>query len=158
MRPMIKGVADEGGHNGRVRAEFLVIGRVSGDVFLVDAGAADGSPFVMVTAEPQLCQIRVLLVLRDVLRRHMAVVIDDRQDLGIGVVENLCRLCCQKKVFTHECFHCVHPFVWWFGAPRADCTKHGDTYAWYHNTTKSAACQEYLREKSHAAGHTYVKM
>ena len=112
MGPVIERIADQRGHNRRVSTEFLIIRRVPGDIFFVDPGAADGSPFVVVAAQPQLGQIRVLFVLRDVLRRYMAVVVDDRELFGIGVIEDLCRLRVQKKVLSHKGLHrFVRPFI-----------------------------------------------
>ena len=51
--------------------------------------ASHGAPLIMVTAQPQLGDIGILLVFGDFLRRHMAVIVDDGEIFGVGVIEDL---------------------------------------------------------------------
>ena len=95
VRPDVQRVADGGLDAVRIGAELLARGRVAGDQALRHAAGAHQAPFVVVAAEPDLRDVREDLVLEDLLRRKVAVVVDDRQGAD-GFIQPLCRAAFQK--------------------------------------------------------------
>ena len=67
MAPVVEGIAEEVGHGGGEFFEFFPIRSVSGAVSLMDAVGTHGSPFVMISIEPNLGDILPSDVLGDLL-------------------------------------------------------------------------------------------
>ena len=53
----------------------------------IDAEGAHAAPFVMISAQPHLPKIFKFAVLRDLSGIQMAVIVNDREMLGIPVIE-----------------------------------------------------------------------
>lgn len=86
--PHIKRVAQRVRHGAGPGLEFLEIARVlAGDEFFRNAVGAHGAPLVVVALQPDLCEVVEPAVLRDVLRRKVIVVVDDRLSRGHAVVQ-----------------------------------------------------------------------
>ena len=109
MGPMIQGVADEIGNGLGPFLEFLGGRSLTGDVIFGNAAGTHGAPLVVVTAQPDLGNGIIMLVLIDFHGVDVAVVIDDGHFLGVGVVEYFCRFGLQQKVPVHERFHIIPP-------------------------------------------------
>ena len=88
MGPMIEGVAERSGDGFSPFLELIPIGGVSCAVPFGDSGRSHGTPFVMVTVEPDLRQILEAVIGRDLLGWEVAVVIDDRHIAGVLVIES----------------------------------------------------------------------
>ena len=120
--PVVHRVSD--GHlQGSREAQELLIGiRASGDLVLRNTVGTHDSPLVVVAevaavvipaAQPDLRDVVVAAVLIDLLRRNVAVIVDDRHFFRVIVEEMLCRLVVKHKVLVHKCFHVLFSF---FGA------------------------------------------
>ncbi len=60
----------------------------------------------MVAAKPHLSDVFEMLVLRDLLRIEVAVVVEDRHNLSVVVIQFLCGFCGKQKILVHKWFHC----------------------------------------------------
>ncbi len=89
VRPEVERIAHELRHGARVGVELLQIARAARHQRLIDAIGAHAAPLVVVARQPDACQILELPVGRDLLRRQMAVVIDDRHPLRMLVIKLL---------------------------------------------------------------------
>ena len=88
MGPMIEGVAERSGDGFGPFFELIPIGGVSCTVPFGDPGRPHGTPFVVVTVEPDLCQILEAVIGRDLFGWEVAVVVHDRHVAGILVIES----------------------------------------------------------------------
>ena len=82
--------------------ELLEVIGVAGDKALLHAGRPHDPPLVVVAAEPDLGDVLELPVLRDVLGRQVAVVVEDRHLAGVLVVQPLRGLAAQQEILSHE--------------------------------------------------------
>ena len=89
--------------------ELFAIRSTAGDVIFIHTIGTHLAPFVMVTAQPYLCDIFKLSVFRNLLRINMAVVVQNRNLCCKIVIQFLSCLCAQKKIFIHKCFHIFIP-------------------------------------------------
>jgi hypothetical protein len=64
----------------------------------------------MIAIKPDLGDIRIMLILRDFTGREMAVIIDNREILGIGMVQRFGSSSGQKKIVCDEVLHGTTPF------------------------------------------------
>ena len=87
MGPVIERVAERLGNRLRPFLELLPIRRVAGAVAFVDAGRPHGTPLIVIAVEPGLRDVLEIAVLGDLLRRQVAMVVDDRQIAGVLVIE-----------------------------------------------------------------------
>src|SRR5690606_15315386 len=78
---------------------------ITGTIAFVNPVATHGSPFVMVTVEPNLCKIFKDLVLRNFIGWKVAMIINDRHLFSELMVEHLRRIGLQQKIFVHESFY-----------------------------------------------------
>ena len=83
MRPMEQGVAHGSRHGLRPFFKFFPVRSPTGDVMFRHAVGAHGAPFVVVAIKPGLCDVWKAPIVGDGLRRQMAVVIYERQRVGI---------------------------------------------------------------------------
>ena len=89
MRPVVKRIADEFGHNFSVFVKLLFVRRIARDISLVHAAKAHRAPLVVVARKPQFAYIRKTLVLFYLFVAQMAVIIDNRQISDL-IVNTLC--------------------------------------------------------------------
>ena len=102
MRPVIERIAERVRHGGGPGLELVEgIGIARAKTFR-DAVGPHGAPFVVIAFEPDFKQIFELAVRRDVARRNVAVVIENRLGLGVFVVKLAGRLGAQQKIFVDE--------------------------------------------------------
>ena len=66
--------------------KFFKIGRLTCAVFLVDSIGSHRSPFVMVAVKPDLGQVLKLFVIRNLTRRNMAMIVENRHTGRVLVV------------------------------------------------------------------------
>src|SRR5262245_58791231 len=102
MGPVIERIAQRVGDGARPRQELLVGVGVSGAKALFDAVGAHGPPFIVVARQPNLEQIGELPVGGDVLRRKMAVIIEDGFLRGVFMVQAACGFCSQQEIVMDE--------------------------------------------------------
>jgi hypothetical protein len=105
VRPVVEGVAErvrEGRHPG---VELLAGRRVARAEALVDPVGPHRPPLVVVAADPDVRQVRELVVRGDLGLRDVAVVVVDRLALRVAVVELAGRVRLQEEVVVDEFFH-----------------------------------------------------
>ena len=107
VSPVVERIADEVGHRACEGAEFLIIVRISRDVFLIYSVGAELTPLVMITAEKEIIRILELVVLGDHLRTQMAMIVDYRQILYLSV-KLFCRLAFKHEIIVYKA-HCFSP-------------------------------------------------
>ena len=110
--PVEERVLEQALHRGGERVELLLPGRVARHVLLVHAVRAHLAPLVVVAAQPHLGDVLPTLVARDLRRRQVAVVVDDRHLLRIAVVELLGRLRGQQEIVVDERHVCFSLCFW----------------------------------------------
>src|SRR6187200_1386916 len=99
---MVERIAKRSGNRSCPGEKLLLGCRVAGAVPLVDAVRSHRPPLIMVALEPDLEQGGEAAVGRDVLRRQMAVIIDDRLGGGKLVVQTAGRGRGQEKIVMDE--------------------------------------------------------
>ena len=102
VRPVVQRIAQRVRHRASPRHEFLERRGIAGTVALGHAVGPHGAPLVMVAFEPDLEQVVEAPVLGDVLRRKMAMIVDDRLRLGVLVIQPLGSFRVQQKIFVDE--------------------------------------------------------
>ena len=98
VRPVIERIAQAARHRRCPRQELLVRIRVAGAVPLGDAVGPHRPPLVVIALEPDLEEVGEPAVLGDVLRRQVAVVVDDRLVRRVGLVEPARRLVVEQEI------------------------------------------------------------
>lgn len=78
MRPVIERITERVRNSFGPREKFVVRAGVAGDEFFRDAVGPHRAPFVMVAFEPDFKKVFELAVARDVARRNVAMIIEDR--------------------------------------------------------------------------------
>ena len=106
MGPVIQRIADQLFQRLRPFLKFLARRSVAGDVIFLYAVGAHLTPLIMVAAKPHLSDVFEMLVLRDLLRIEVAVVVEDRHNLSVVVIQFLCGFCGKQKILVHKWFHC----------------------------------------------------
>ena len=91
------------------RQIFVVIIGVSGDQILRKAHRTHGTPFIMIPAEPDACQILHLAVFENLLRIQMVVIVKNGHFFSRLVVQCFRRIGLQQKVSVHKRFHMEIP-------------------------------------------------
>ena len=102
---MVQRAADKLRHDFRPFLEFLVLRRITGNILLVHAAGAHGTPFVMIRRQPKLRQVFVLLPLRDLARRQVVVIVVNRLVFRVLVKQRPRRFIFQQEILVHKCFH-----------------------------------------------------
>ena len=95
--PVIQRIAQRIRNGARPGQEFFVRRRVAGAIALVDAVGAHGPPFVVVAFQPDLEQIAELPVVRHVLGRQVAMIVQNGFVLGEFMIEAPRVLVCSRK-------------------------------------------------------------
>lgn len=107
VSPMVERIADKLRHSLGELEELCVIVTVTGNKFLVYAIGAHLTPLIVIAAKEEIECVLELIVLGDLLRREVAMVIDDGKILYHGV-KLLCRLIFEHKVIVNKA-HSVTP-------------------------------------------------
>ena len=89
VRPVVKWIAQALGHGGGPGVQFFAVAGIAGAKTLVDTVRTHGPPLIVVTGEPGLGDIGELVVAGDLVRRQVAVVIDDRLGRRVVVIQAL---------------------------------------------------------------------
>ena len=105
VRPMIQRISDERRKHRRKSLEFFIIGGISRDHALGKPEAPHGTPFIMVAAEPDFGDVLIFPVFRNLLRIHVAVIVDNRHFRRIVVIKNLRNIAVQQKILVHKRLH-----------------------------------------------------
>ena len=105
--PVVEGVPHGVGDGRGPFLEFLIRSAVAGDIFLRNAVSSHCSPFIMVSAEPNLRKIPELIVVSNHLGDKVAMIIDNRHILRALMVEFACRIALQHEVLSNEFFHII---------------------------------------------------
>ena len=110
LRPMEQGVSDRVGQHRRVGEKLVPVGGVARDILLLDPERAHRAPLVVVAAEHQFGDPGETVILRDLFRRDVAMIVDDRKTLGKLVIEFLRGLVFQHEIFGKEVHFGFRPF------------------------------------------------
>ena len=105
VAPVVHRVAQRVRHRLGELPELLARRGVAGDEALVDAVRAHDAPLVVVGAEPDLGDVLPAFVLRDLRGREVAVVVDDRERLGVAVVKLARAIVREEEVVVDEFLH-----------------------------------------------------
>jgi hypothetical protein len=85
MRPVIERIAQRLRHRLRPRKKLVARRSVAGAELLGHTARAHRAPLVMISLEPDFEEIREPAILSDILRRQVAVIVDDRLRRRVGV-------------------------------------------------------------------------
>src|SRR5215213_396049 len=102
MRPVIEGVAQSLRDRFRPSLEFFARRGVTRTKTFGHSVGPHRAPLVVIPAQPELGQIGKLVIARDLLRREMAVIVEDRLRLGVAVIQLTSLLGGEKKIFVDE--------------------------------------------------------
>ena len=105
MSPVIERIAQGIRDRSRPSQEFLVRGGVAGDVFFRDAVCTHGAPLVVIPFEPDFEQIFETAILREIFRREMTVVVENRLRGGVLMVEPASDVVGKQEIFAEEGGH-----------------------------------------------------
>ena len=110
--------------------EALAVGLVAGDVLLRHAVGTHDAPLIVVAeiivgpvgqhlmaAQPNLGDVLKAAVLIDLLRRNVAVIVDDGQVRRVVMVQMTRGGGIQKEILVHKCFHIANLLCQRAGAP-----------------------------------------
>ena len=107
MRPVVQRVAQRMGHRRGKRKKLFLWITVASHKALVHSIGPHRPPLVVVVIDPHIKQVSKLAVVRNVCRRQVVVVVDDRLIRSEAVIElNRC-LVGQNKIVVNEVLcHC----------------------------------------------------
>ena len=112
VAPLKDGVADAATQGLGPLLELLASRGVASDKTLVDAVGTHQAPLVVVAAQPNLGDVLETLVLPNLLRRNVAVIVDDGHALGKVVEQLLAGLGAQQEILiVHKVFHQTAPLL-----------------------------------------------
>ena len=95
MAPVIERISDSSLQCLRPFLELLTVSSLPGDVFFIHTIGAHQTPFIVVSAQPYLCDVLELSVLRDFLRIDVAVIVQNRRFCRVLMIQLLRCLCCE---------------------------------------------------------------
>src|ERR1700690_1301705 len=102
MRPVIERIAERLRHGGSPGFELLERAGVTRAKTLGHAVGAQGAPFVMIAFQPDFKKVLEPAVGRDVARRKVAMIIENRLVFGVMMVKLPGRPGAQQKIFVDE--------------------------------------------------------
>ena len=103
MSPVVKRIAQRVREPSRPRPRNFSYGsRVAGAKTFRDAVGAHGPPLVVIAFQPDLEEVVEAAVVRDVVRRKMAVIVENRLVLGESVIEVAGGASAEQKIFVDE--------------------------------------------------------
>jgi len=101
--PVVERVADDPGDGLGPLEELLPVGCLAGDVAFGHAGRPHEPPLVVVAGQPDFGQVAESVIVGDLGRGQVAVVIEDRHRLGVGVEEFASGLRLEHEIVVDEC-------------------------------------------------------
>ena len=102
MRPVIERIAQRLRHRLRPREKLVSRRRVARAECLGHTARPHRAPLVMIPFEPDLEQIREPAILGDILRRQMAVIVDDGLRRRVGMKQPLGGLRLEQEIIVYE--------------------------------------------------------
>jgi len=106
VSPVIQGITHGIGKGFGPFFEFFpVAGILTGAITFINSVGSHGTPFIMVTFEPDLSQVVEFVIFGNVFGVQVAVIINNRQIFGVLVEKLFGYFVFQHKIFVHECFH-----------------------------------------------------
>ena len=102
-------VADAVLEGGGERLPLLQPGAVAAAVLVVHAVGEHHAPLVVVAAEHELADVGELVVLRNLCRRDVAVIVEDRHVLRILMIQLLRHVIFEQEIRVHKLFHGNRP-------------------------------------------------
>ncbi len=105
MRPVVKRVANSVRNRRGPGVKLLTIGRIAGTQALSNTVSTHSAPFVVIAFQPDVIQVVKTVVVRDLLRRQMAVVIEDWLIFGVIMIQTAGKFGIQQKIFSHKRGH-----------------------------------------------------
>ena len=102
VRPMVERVAQQLRHGSGVLLELFPRRRIAGAETLVDSCRAHRPPLVVVATKPKGGHIVPAHIVRNLLGRQMAMIVDNRQIGRVAVVKLARGGCVEKKVLVDE--------------------------------------------------------
>jgi hypothetical protein len=102
VRPMIQGIAERGRDRLGPFLELIPVRRIAGAITFGHAVGAHRPPLVMVAVKPSLREVFELVILGDLLRRQVAVVVDDRHVPSVLVVQRHRPVGLQQEILRDE--------------------------------------------------------
>ena len=100
-------------YGGRPGIKFLAIGSIAGAQTLGYAVSTHRTPFIVIAFQPDVIQILKPIILRDLLRRQVAVVVKNRLVFRVIVVQAAGKLGIKQKIFGHKRCHFRVLFAPW---------------------------------------------
>ena len=102
VRPMVERIAKQLRHRGSVLLELFPMRGIAGAEAFVDACGAHRPPFVVIAAKPERGDVVPTNVVRNFLRRKMAMIVNNRQIGRVTVVKLARGGRVEKEVFVDE--------------------------------------------------------
>ena len=106
MGPVVQRIADEVGHGLGPLLELFCQSGIAGNIMLSHTAGTHGAPFIVVTAQPDLGDGIIALVLVDLLGIDVAVVIDNGHLRSMLMIELPCGFSFEQEVSIHKGRHC----------------------------------------------------
>ena len=104
--PVIQGVTEGVRHGlSPLLKLFPIAGILTGAVFLIYTVGTHGTPLVVVTTQPQLCDALKLMIVGHHLWNQVTVIVDNRHLSRMVVIQVLGYLSLQNEVLVIELFH-----------------------------------------------------
>ena len=92
-------------YGGRPGVKFLAIGGVAGTQTLGYAVGAHRAPLVVIAFQPDVIQIFEAIILGNLLRRQVAVIVENRLVFRVIVVQAAGKLSIKQEIFGHKRCH-----------------------------------------------------
>ena len=88
--------------------KLLIRRFVTRDIFFWNTVGTHRTPFVVIAAQPNLCQVGELIIFGNLLRNQMTMIVNDRHLCSVLMIELLRRLRLQKEIGIKKCFHIMN--------------------------------------------------
>jgi len=99
---MVERIAERAGDRFRPFLELVAIAGIASAVPFIDSGRAHRPPLVMIAGEPDLREIVEAVVACDLVRREMAVVVQDWHLAGVLVIEPHGGVAVEKEILGDQ--------------------------------------------------------
>ncbi|MNI35120.1 hypothetical protein D3C73_891310 [compost metagenome] len=99
--PMVERIADGKRQHLAPLGELVFVRSLTSNIMLINAEGSQRTPFVMITAQPQLSDAAKPLVLGYGPGIKMTVIVNDRQRLGMLMIQDAGFLRLQQKILVN---------------------------------------------------------